>query len=178
MITLTKVLNAVGLISFSLIIVSTIILMTPIQFQLIYSQPIESYITFLKDTEEVPPTNTTSIGIAKFIVDYNLTQIKYLINVTNIENVTAAHIHYGNSGENGPVVVTLLKSDQPSGMITGLLSSGNITSTDLQGQLKDKQISDLVQIMKNGSAYVNIHTEQNPNGEIRGQLASWLRNMS
>jgi hypothetical protein len=33
-----------------------------------------------------------------------------------------------------------------------------------------KQISDLVSIIKNGQAYVNIHTEQNKNGEIRGQI--------
>jgi hypothetical protein len=45
-------------------------------------------------------------------------------------------------------------------------------STDLQGPLAGKQIFDLVNIIKNGQAYVNVHTDQNQNGEIRGQIAS------
>jgi hypothetical protein len=35
-----------------------------------------------------------------------------------------------------------------------------------------KKISDLTTAMKNGWTYVNIHTEKNPNGEIRGQISS------
>jgi hypothetical protein len=35
----------------------------------------------------------------------------YIVNVTDIENVTAVHIHSGQVGENGPVVVTLFKED-------------------------------------------------------------------
>jgi hypothetical protein len=35
-----------------------------------------------------------------------------------------------------------------------------------------KQLTDLVTAMRNGEIYVNIHTEQNPNGEIRGQITS------
>jgi hypothetical protein len=37
--------------------------------------------------------------------------------------------------------------------------------------LKDKQISDLVKLINDGQAYVNVHTEANPMGEIRGQLS-------
>jgi CHRD domain len=33
-----------------------------------------------------------------------------------------------------------------------------------------KQLTDLAIAMSNGDTYVNIHTEQNPNGEIRGQI--------
>ncbi len=38
--------------------------------------------------------------------------------------------------------------------------------------MQGKQISDLAAAMSNGGAYVNVHTEQNPNGEIRGQIMS------
>ncbi len=38
--------------------------------------------------------------------------------------------------------------------------------------MQGKQISDLANAMKNGTTYVNTHTEQNPNGEIRGQIMS------
>ena len=52
------------------------------------------------------------------------------------------------------------------------LGKGKITSSDLQGQLAGKQISDLVNIIKSGQAYVNVHTDKNQNGEIRGQITS------
>jgi len=52
------------------------------------------------------------------------------------------------------------------------MGKGKITSSDLQGPLADKQISDLVNMIKSGGAYVNVHTQQNQNGEIRGQIMS------
>ncbi len=33
-----------------------------------------------------------------------------------------------------------------------------------------KQLSDLIDVMKSEGAYVNVHTQQNPDGEIRGQI--------
>ncbi|MGC2426537.1 MAG: CHRD domain-containing protein [Nitrososphaeraceae archaeon] len=44
--------------------------------------------------------------------------------------------------------------------------------TLLQGPLTGKQISDLVDVMKNVGAYVNVHTQQHQNGKIRGQIMS------
>ena len=45
---------------------------------------------------------------------------------------------------------------------------GGATSDDLQGRLKGKSLSDLHELIVNGSIYVNIHTKDFPNGEIRG----------
>ncbi len=36
--------------------------------------------------------------------------------------------------------------------------------------MQGKTIRDLIAAMKNGSTYVNVHTELNPVGEVRGQL--------
>jgi hypothetical protein len=41
----------------------------------------------------------------------------------------------------------------------------------LEGPLKGKQLSALVEILSNGQAYVNVHTIKNQNGEIRDQVA-------
>jgi hypothetical protein len=41
---------------------------------------------------------------------------------------------------------------------------------NLVGPLQGKQLSDLIALLQNGQAYVNVHTEQNPNGEIRGTI--------
>ena len=50
--------------------------------------------------------------------------------------------------------------------------SGNITKDDLQGPLKDKELTDLVSLMSDGNAYVNVHTDKYPDGAIRGQISS------
>src|SRR5215211_4718513 len=128
------------------------------------------FITELTGFEEVPPVNDTSaIGVAEFKLGQD--NIMYTVNVTDIENVTAAHIHNGQVGENGPIVITLFKEDTPTvAMTTGVLSEGNITATNLEGPMAGKLLSNLTSAMRNEQTYVNVHTQQNPNGEIRGQI--------
>jgi CHRD domain len=130
----------------------------------------ERFITELTGFEEVPPVNNTSaIGVAEFKLGQD--NIMYIVNVTDIENVTAAHIHSGQVGENGPIVVTLFKEDTPTtAMTTGVLSEGNITATNLEGPMAGQLLSNLTSAMQNDQTYVNVHTQQNPNGEIRGQI--------
>lgn len=130
----------------------------------------ERFITELTGFEEVPPVNNTSaIGVAEFKLGQD--NIMYIVNVTDIENVTAAHIHSGQVGENGPIVITLFKEDTPTtAMTTGVLSEGNITATNLEGPMAGKLLSNLTSAMSNDQTYVNVHTQQNPNGEIRGQI--------
>ena len=81
-----------------------------------------------------------------------------------------AHIHNGKQGENGPPIVPLFKSDSPTVLINGKLANGNITPSMLAGPMAGKSISDLITVLGNGETYVNVHTQQNPNGEIRGQI--------
>jgi CHRD domain len=67
------------------------------------------------------------------------------------------------------VVVTLFKNDSPTNEVS---ETGSITPDKLEGPMAGKQLTDLATAMSNGETYVNIHTEQNPNGEIRGQIMS------
>ena len=119
----------------------------------------------LTGSEEVPPVQTEATGIAEFI-PMGMDSVDYSINATNIQGVTAGHIHLGAKGENGPVVVTLFKYDTPMNEVS---ENGTITADKLEGPMAGKQISDLAAAGNNGTLYVNVHTEQNPNGEIRGQ---------
>jgi hypothetical protein len=130
----------------------------------------ERFIIEMTGFEEVPPVNNTSaIGIAEFKLGQD--NIMYTVNVTDIENVTAAHIHRGQVGENGPIVITLFKSETPTtAMATEVLSEGNITATNLEGPMAGQLLSNLTSAMQNEQTYVNVHTQQNPNGEIRGQI--------
>lgn len=96
--------------------------------------------------------------------------MKYGIIVVNIDKVTQAHIHQGNNSQAGPVIASLFNASTPTGPIIGDLTEGTITSANLTGPLQGKQLSDLITLMQNGTAYVNVHTEQNPEGEIRGTI--------
>jgi len=129
----------------------------------------------LSGNGEVPPINTQATGSATFTVTTNKNSMSYQIHVINIDKVTMAHIHSGKIGQNGPVVVTLFQSKAAttsSPVKNGILSQGTITSANLEGPLKGKQISDLVKLINDGNAYANVHTKQNPKGEIRGQISS------
>ena len=91
-----------------------------------------------------------------------LTACKYPCNrySTFLKGFMMAHIHQGKAGASGQPLVELS------------MGKGKITSSDLQGPLAGKQMSDLVNMIKSGGAYVNVHTQQNQNGEIRGQIMS------
>jgi hypothetical protein len=125
----------------------------------------------LTGKDEVPATDTKATGIAEF-TSTGADSMMYKVNFSDIQKVTAAHIHKGKTGENGPVIVTLFKTDSPSATTSGALSEGNINSAKLEGPLAGKSLSDLTNLINSGEAYVNVHTEANPNGEIRGQLSS------
>jgi hypothetical protein len=120
----------------------------------------------LTGSEEVPPVETNATGMAE-ISAYTVAgdSITYNVNVTNIKDVIAGHIHFGKPGENGPIVFTMFKYDPPRNEV---IETGTITADKLEGPMKGKQVSDLGLAGANGSLYMNIHTVGNPNGEIRG----------
>ena len=122
----------------------------------------------LSGDQEVPPVQTNASGMAWFKSNRN--NLEFELNVTDLQGITMAHIHNGKQGEIGPPVLPLYKSDSPTILINGKLASGNITANMLEGPMAGKQIANLTTAMKNSETYVNIHTQQNPTGEIRGQI--------
>jgi len=161
-------------------IVTSLSLMTALTF-IIYSSSSSTTTVFavqgedkqkftaqLSGDQQVPPIQTSASGMAWFKPMQD--SIWFKVNVTNIQGVTMAHIHSGKQGENGPPIIPLYKSDTPLQQMSGILTKGNITADISQGPMAGKQISDLITAMQNGETYVNIHTQQNPDGEIRGQI--------
>jgi len=97
-------------------------------------------------------------------------QLSYTLKVRNIDNVTAAHIHAGKKGKEGPPVVGLFGGPPKEGKFSGELATGVIADKDLVGPLAGKTIDDLIKMIKSGDAYVNVHTTAHPGGEVRGQI--------
>ena len=144
--------------------------------------------THLHGDEEVPARPTRAQGQATFRVNDDGTAIRYKLNVANIENVIMAHIHIAPPGENGGVVVWLYPSTTPNvqdppggGRLQGPIAEGTITAANLVGDLAGHPLSDLLDAIESGDAYVNVHTNDGvapintgpgdfPMGEIRGQL--------
>ena len=122
----------------------------------------------LSGEQEVHSVDTDASGEATLTLTRDPPELDYRLTVSNIENVTAAHIHIGNEGEDGPVVAPLFSSD--SGVSEdGVLATGTITEDDLVGPLEGKTFSELRSMVEKG-AYVNVHTEEYPKGELRGQI--------
>jgi hypothetical protein len=130
--------------------------------------------THLSGNEEVPVRETNAQGQAIFQVNDDGTAISYTLIVANIENVTQAHIHLAPSGVNGGIVAWLYPAAPPSRLIPGrtqgILGEGEITASSLVGSLSGQPLSALLDAMRNGGAYVNVHTSQFLPGEIRGQV--------
>lgn len=137
----------------------------------------DKFIAKLKGKNEVPPVNTRAFGVAKFVSNKHCTKIKFHLEVDDIKNFVQAHIHFGDRNKNGPVLVFLFGADLMTleeqngittrrGVVNGIITNKDIVEND-RGV---KDVSDLLKLMEKELTYVNVHTEQNPGGEIRGQI--------
>jgi len=106
---------------------------------------------------EVPPADPDGSGTAVVTLNSGQGVVCFEISVSNIAlPATGAHIHQGEAGVNGPIVVTLTPPDE-SGTSSGCVEAD-------RGLLKD--------IRKNPAGYyVNVHTTEFPGGAIRDQLS-------
>jgi hypothetical protein len=131
------------------------------------------YKAALSGQNEVPAVETSATGEAEFTVPANDT-MKFRVNVTGISNASAAHIHMGKAGANGDVIVDLLNAPESKDKDTayGMIFRGNLSDSSLKGAMQGKTLDDLTAAMESGDTYVNVHTTEHPDGEIRGQLSN------
>lgn len=123
----------------------------------------------LEGSQQVPPVNTTARGqaVIKFLENKNA--VSYRLSLRNIQRMFQAHIHMGRRGTNGPVIAPMFNGS-PGISVNQANIMGTITQSELTGPLEGRTIEDLVAEMEAGNTYVNVHTEPNPDGEIRGQI--------
>ena len=117
----------------------------------------------LSGANEVPATTTAANGTTT--LEIQSSTVLFRIELHSITGVMAAHIHSGAAGVNGPIRVTLYNGPT-TGAVDGNLVQPTFTSSDVTGIA----FNDLLNEMRNGSAYVNVHTTAFSAGEIRGQV--------
>ena len=125
--------------------------------------------TELVGSQEVPPVTTSASG--RLVGQLNGNTFPFELTVTGLSGPpTAAHLHQGPVGANGPIVkdITLVPVQ---GTPNTWRAVGVWASTDRVQPLTPALIASL----QAGFIYVNVHTSQNPNGEIRGQLRPLLQ---
>ena len=129
-----------------------------------------SFKATLSGGEAVPKVKTLAKGEAEFKLSKDGKEFTYKLTVKDIENVTAAHIHLGKKGIEGPPVAGLFAGPKKEGKFSGVLAEGVITEKELLGSVSGKPLKELVKLIKSGDAYVNVHTDGYPVGELRGQI--------
>jgi CHRD domain len=142
----------------------------------------------LSGFEEVPVVSTTGNGEFKARINQQTGDIDYEFSYTGMQGtVTQAHIHLAQSGVNGGIMVWLCQSitnpapaavaaTTPVCSSPAFASSGVITTASVVGpggaqQLGAGELDELRAALSAGVAYVNVHTNISPGGEIRGQIA-------
>ena len=139
----------------------------------------------LSGYEETPLALSTS-GQAEFETRLDETAISYRLSYRDLEGAVAqAHIHFGAEGQSGGISVFLCTNagNGPVGTQECPAQPATITGTivpaDVIGPggplpagqgIEPGEFGELVDAIRAGATYVNVHTAKYPTGEIRAQL--------
>ena len=106
--------------------------------------------------QSVPPIATAAGGTLAVTIDPAASTLVAHANTNGVDDATAAHLHDGFAGENGPVAIGLTQDAE------------DVTRWSVVGAALDAAQLDAV---LGGGYYINVHTPANLAGEIRGQVA-------
>lgn len=135
----------------------------------------------LQPFEEVPAVSSVAGGEFRARISGDETAIEYELSYSGLEgDVAQAHIHFGQMGVNGGISVWLCGTAAlpgPAGTPTcpaeGTVSR-TVTAADVIGPagqgIAAMEFAELVDALRGGVAYANVHSSKFPGGEIRGQI--------
>ena len=106
----------------------------------------------LSGSQEIPPVTTSATGTGTIGVGPDKS-VRGSVIITGM-TVTAAHIHEGEAGKNGPIIIPLTQT------------ADNIWTLPEGAKLTDAQYESY----KAGKLYYNFHSAAYKGGEIRGQI--------
>src|SRR3989454_9248015 len=138
--------------------------------------------------QEVPAVSTQATGTFEATISPNGDAIDYDITYTGMQGtVTQSHVHVGQRSVNGGVVLWVCGTTlnvpgvtntpgpagtptctSPNGHFTGTWMAGNVQTVAAQQLGGD--IGEVITAIRAGKAYMNVHSNLSPGGEIRGQI--------
>lgn len=129
------------------------------------------------------PVSISSTGKGKLKIRLNAAEssAEYELTYSELEGTTvaAAHIHLGQPGTSGGVMVVLCSNPAQGttpacpgpagGTVTGTLVAADVVGPTAQG-VAAGEFAEFVKALRKRAAYVNVHTDLYPSGEIRGNV--------
>jgi len=129
----------------------------------------------LSGNQEVPAISSTGAG--EFRARLRNDRLDYSLSYDALEGNTTlfAHIHIGQKSVNGGVAAFLCGGGgKPACPNTGGTVEGSIVAADVIGPagqgVAAAEFAEMIQMMRSGDAYANVHTNKHAPGEIRGQI--------
>ncbi len=144
------------------------------------AENLDRFWSILTGDQQTPPVTTDAMGYVGLKFQDDRTKLMYSVNAEHIGKVTAVYLYQKGEAQNGTIILDRLHTPRElknidkvvdktlQGKTKGTVSMGAAISDDLKGQLKGKTLSDLHELIDNGTVYVSIHTKDFPNDEIRG----------
>lgn len=125
----------------------------------------------LSGGNEVPGVSAGAHGSAVVTVNRDAGEVTWEINVYNLPSgITMGHIHAGTAGVNGPVIIGFTIPNVGQSGAFQLKGSARASELIARPASGINSFDDAAFAIASGAAYVNLHTQANPGGEIRGQL--------
>ena len=122
----------------------------------------------LNGAQEVPTSTSTATGGGIVSISRDMTNAHLMYVASGLSSSeTSTHIHKGVVGTSGGVVYNLSSSYMNNGVFTYLKSTDSSPFTTMAA---NEDLSD--------SLYINIHTTNFPNGEVRGQIGTDCASMA
>jgi hypothetical protein len=127
------------------------------------------------------PLTLSVPGSGRFDARLGPTSFDYTLTYSGLASgVTQAHIHFGAKGLTGGISVFLCTNlgngpagtqpcPSPGGTVTGHVTAANVIGPAGQG-ISAGEFDELLQAMRSGLTYANVHSVTFPGGEIRGQI--------
>jgi hypothetical protein len=118
--------------------------------------------------QETPTNSSTAKGDAVLVIHKSKKKAFLTVVLSKpITDLVVAHLHMAPRGEPGPVVVGVYQISEPLGKEKGLVFQTTITDDQLEAT---GGMAALIDSLKGGNIYINLHTAAFPGGEIRGQF--------
>lgn len=125
----------------------------------------------LSGDQEVPSVDSNASGDFRIRFEDDFSSATFRLRVNDGERITQAHLHCGEEGMNGPVIVFLFGFHDRGWDLDGkVLDDITITDANIVNDACGTTLEEIAEAMADGRVYVNVHSVANPSGEIRGQL--------